>query len=220
MKANAIKKNMGSFTLLAHFEIARGERVALTGRSGSGKTTLLRIIVGLESPDEGVITLEGKDITGLPPEKREIGVVFQDLALFPSMSVLENAAFGLKMRGIPREEREAIALEWLEKVELKSHARESVTKLSGGEKQRVAFVRALVWKPKCLLLDEPFSALDPALRSSVRKELMALHALWPVPLLLVTHDVQDVEAIASKRYEFWENPGSGMRELVSVRANP
>jgi ABC-type sulfate/molybdate transport systems ATPase subunit len=128
-----------------------------------------------------------------------VGFVFQEAALFPSLDVLGNVIFGLSQQGVPRSEAEKQGLEWLEKVELLDKARSSIGTLSGGEAQRVAFARALIWKPQLILLDEPFSALDAELRQGLRLQLLRLHEQWPVPLLLVSHDAQDLEAIANVR---------------------
>lgn len=199
LRLEGFRRELGAFALSADFEVKGGERAGLVGRSGSGKTTLLRLIAGLDAVDAGRVSLDGRDITRLAPEARGIGYVFQEQALFPSLSVLENAAFALRMRGASREEREREAMPWLERVGLAGLAGASVLKLSGGERQRVAFVRALMWKPRVLLLDEPFSALDAGLRASLRSQLVELHELWPVPLILVTHDEADLEAVATFR---------------------
>jgi len=213
-----LKKRIGTFTLHADFQIAAEERVAIVGRSGSGKTTLLRLIAGLEKleppKDSGEIWIGDVNVTEFAPECRQVGMVFQDQALFPSLNILENAAFGLRMKGVSKEERANLALEWLDRVGLKSLAHASILQLSGGERQRVAFIRAVLWKPEILLLDEPFSALDVALRQSLRRELVELHRLWPVPLLLVTHDPVDVEAIATSEVRYEEDPSSQIRKFT------
>jgi ABC-type nitrate/sulfonate/bicarbonate transport system ATPase subunit len=129
------------------------------------------------------------------------------------MSVAENAAFGLRMRGVAKAERRAQALKWLERVGLADRADSAVHSLSGGEKQRVAFVRALIWKPRLLLLDEPFSALDAELRAGLRRELLSLLAEWPVPMILVTHDREDAEALATTTRRIAEAM-AGLRKLV------
>jgi ABC-type sulfate/molybdate transport systems ATPase subunit len=197
-----LRKKIGSFILTADFTVGVGERVALVGKSGSGKSSLLRLIAGLdelnpEVGDEGQIFLGDQDLSSLTPQKRAIGFVFQEPTLFPVLSVIQNVAFGLQVRDVSKAEREKQALEWLDRVGLKNQAFSEVTRLSGGEKQRVALVRALIWKPQLLLLDEPFSALDVDLRQSLRQLVLELHALWPVPLLWVTHDPIDVQVMAT-----------------------
>ena len=209
LRVEKLTKQMGEFTLEADFSVDVGERVALVGRSGSGKTTLLRILAGLEllsgPVDQGKVFLGRCEITNSPPQKREIGFVFQDQALFWNLSVMDNVTFGLRMRGVPRKEREESALTWLEKVGLKTRMNSAVGYLSGGEKQRVALIRALIWKPKLLLLDEPFSALDAELKEVLRTELIELHRLWPAPMLFVTHDEADIKSVASARLNLkWE----------------
>jgi ABC-type Fe3+/spermidine/putrescine transport system ATPase subunit len=203
LRLENVKKRIGDFILAADFEIPPGARAVLIGRSGIGKTSLLRLIAGLDNLDDGQdsgrLWVGKKEITHLPPQQRETGLVFQDQALFPALSVLDNVTFGLRMRGSSREERESQALPWLEKVGLAAKLHSSVVSLSGGEAQRVAFVRALIWKPKVILLDEPFSALDPALRASLRRELLDLHQLWPVPLVLVSHDPEDFHQVSTLR---------------------
>jgi ABC-type sulfate/molybdate transport systems ATPase subunit len=205
---------MGSFVLGADFEVKAGERAALTGRSGAGKTLLLRLIAGLDSCDGGKIFLGGADITGAPAQDRRIGYVFQEQALFPSMSVLDNAVFGLRIRGVGKEQRQAEGLSWLERVGLRSLASASVTQLSGGERQRIAFVRALIWRPRLLLLDEPFTALDRSLREELGRHLLQLHELHPVPLLLVSHDQDDVAKLANVQLRLNETEGSSKRSIV------
>lgn len=208
LEIRSVRKQVGDFLLKADFTVHSGERVAIQGRSGSGKTTLLRIIAGLEDFSQdipgGEILLGGRKLTRLPTEKREIGLVFQDAALFPTLSVAENAAFGLKIRGVSRRDRLEQTMSWLRRVDLAELADAPVATLSGGEKQRVAFVRAILWKPRLLLLDEPFSALDPDARAALRSELVKLHELWPVPLILVTHDAADVQAVATRIIPYTE----------------
>jgi ABC-type Fe3+/spermidine/putrescine transport system ATPase subunit len=205
LRVKNLRKHLEPFVLEADFSVHVGERAALVGESGSGKTTLLRILAGLDflkgSNDGGEIFLGTQKITSLPAQKRNMGMVFQDSTLFPHLNVLENVTFGLRMRGVSRQKREEQALFWLEKVDLASRLTTPIVKLSGGEKQRVSFLRALIWKPQVLLLDEPFSSLDFQLRDRLRKELVDLHQIWPVPLILVTHDQQDVSAIATVRFE-------------------
>lgn len=215
LKVENLNWNREGLSLHANFFVDVGQRVALLGKSGSGKTTLLRLIAGLESMDkaQGKILLADLDIVPMSPQKRDIGLVSQDLALFSHLNVMENVVFGLRVRGVGRAEREKEASIWLDRVGLTPLANSPVERLSGGEKQRVAFIRALIWKPRLILLDEPFSALDPDLRTTVRDELVRLHAYWPAPLLLVTHDEQDLQAVATDRlYLRWE-PTSGRREV-------
>lgn len=198
-----LKKEMPGFTLSAAFNIPQGGRAGLAGPSGSGKTTLLRLIAGLERADGGAVFLGADNITDWSIRRREIGFVFQEAALFPYMNVLENAAFGLKMKGIPKEEREERALSWLDRVGLRKRALSSVSELSGGERQRIAFVRALIWEPRLLLLDEPFSALDRELRKQLGAELMEL--VCQTPLILVSHDESDLTMISTMRLGFVSN---------------
>lgn len=213
LNVRGMVRRFKDFTLEADFRVAPGERVALVGRSGSGKTSLLRWIAGLDAGDGGRIDLGEEDITLLPPERRQIGYVFQEQALFPALDVIENAAFGLRVRGHSRKAREARVMPWLERVGLGGRARESVGILSGGERQRVAFIRALVWQPKLVLLDEPFSAMDAEMRQTLRAELVELHRLWPVPLVLVTHDEVDLEAVATARIPVHEEEGGRVRRF-------
>jgi ABC-type Fe3+/spermidine/putrescine transport system ATPase subunit len=175
-----------------------GELVALVGASGSGKTTTLRMAAGYETPDSGRVMLDGRDITGVPPQKRGFGMVFQHYALFPHMSVQDNVAFGLEARGVARGERRRRAIAALDTVGLAHVAQRPVQSLSGGEQQRVALARAVVIEPRVLLLDEPLSNLDPTLRRSMRDELRSMLRKLNVTALLVTHDQEDAFAVADR----------------------
>ena len=179
-------------------DIAPGELLALVGASGSGKTTTLRLVAGYETPDAGRVVLDGRDITGVPPQRRDFGMVFQHYALFPHMTVGENVAFGLQARGRPRSARRALAERALATVGLPGAADRAVQQLSGGEQQRVALARALVIEPRVLLLDEPLSNLDPTLRRSMRDELRGALRRLGVTALFVTHDQEDAFAIADR----------------------
>ena len=184
-------KTYGSHTALNPIDLAieEGRKVVLLGPSGCGKTTTLRLIAGLESPDPGGrVIIGGVDVTKVPPEKRGIGMMFQSYALFPNMSVLENVAYGLKIRKIPKKERLERAGELLSMTRLADFAHGDVTKLSGGQRQRVALARALATEPKVLLLDEPLGALDASLRESVREELDELLTSLAITTVIVTHD--------------------------------
>jgi len=164
-------------------DIARGEIVALLGPSGSGKTTLLRLLAGFETPDAGSIQVEGEEVTRLPPARRRFGMVFQHYALFPHLDVGENVAFGLPRDGAERRVAAALTL-----VDLAGFERRRVQELSGGQQQRVALARALAPEPRVLLLDEPLSNLDPALRERTRRELRALIKRVGITTLFVTHE--------------------------------
>ena len=178
--------------------VAEGELLALVGASGSGKTTTLRIAAGYEPADEGRVELDGKDITRLPPQRRDFGMVFQHYALFPHLSVEDNVAFGLEARGVGRTERIARARGALAGVGLEGAGGRGIQSLSGGEQQRVAVARALVIEPRVLLLDEPLSNLDPTLRQAMRDELRAILRRQRVTALFVTHDQEDAFAIADR----------------------
>jgi ABC-type Fe3+/spermidine/putrescine transport system ATPase subunit len=179
------------------------ERLVLLGASGSGKSTLLRLVAGFLAPDHGVIRLGGDVVAvdgriTVPPEERRVGMVFQDLALWPHLTVYGNLAFGLKAQGIPRRERERLIQETLELVGLNTFAESKPTRLSGGEQQRVALARALVLRPDILLMDEPLSSLDDALSLQLRREIVRLHAEFGFTLLYVTHRRDEATDIASR----------------------
>ncbi len=200
LKIEKFKRQLPEFLLEADFTVNPGERLTLTGQSGCGKSTLMRWISGVEvCPNgSGKIKLGSDDLTHASPQCREFGVVFQEAVLFSELTVLENAAFGLRMRGVMRKIRRDQVMPWLEKWGLCAHAERRVDTLSGGEKQRLALIRAVVWKPRALLLDEPFSALDRKYREGLRQDLLSLHAEWPVPLIFVTHDREDVKSLSTR----------------------
>jgi putative spermidine/putrescine transport system ATP-binding protein len=170
------------------FEVPRGKLLTLLGPSGSGKTTTLMMIAGFVEPDSGTIEVAGRDITRLPPNKRNIGVVFQSYALFPHKTVFENVAFPLEIRRLPREEIARRVLGLLDLVELAAFKDRAVTVLSGGQKQRVALARALVFEPPVLLMDEPLGALDKKLREHMQGEIKNLQRSLDVTAVYVTHD--------------------------------
>jgi thiamine transport system ATP-binding protein len=172
----------------ATLHVADGEVVAVLGASGSGKTTLLRVIAGLQRPDAGRVVLDGRDLDGVPPHRRGIGLVFQDHALFPHRDVVGNVAFGLRMRGDPDESIRARVAELLELVGLTGLGRRQVGTLSGGEQQRVALARALAPQPRVLLLDEPLGSLDRRLRDRLLGDLAELFAELRLTAVYVTHD--------------------------------
>ena len=173
----------------ATLDIARGETLVLLGPSGCGKTTMLRIIAGLELPDAGgKVLFDGKDMTLVPIEKRNVGMVFQSYALFPNMSVADNIGYGLKIRGMPREERASRVAELVALTNITGLENRRIDQLSGGQRQRVALARAVAIRPGILLLDEPLTALDAALRERLRGELNRLLRALGITAIYVTHD--------------------------------
>ena len=173
----------------ATLDIARGETLVLLGPSGCGKTTMLRIIAGLELPDAGgKVLFDGKDMTSVPIEKRNVGMVFQSYALFPNMSVADNIGYGLKIRGMPREERASRVAELVALTNITGLENRRIDQLSGGQRQRVALARAVAIRPGILLLDEPLTALDAALRERLRGELNRLLRALGITAIYVTHD--------------------------------
>ncbi|SDD48903.1 ABC transporter ATP-binding protein [Nocardioides lianchengensis] len=175
-----------------------GELVALLGPSGCGKTTALRILAGLERQDAGTITVGGRDISGVPANKRDMGMVFQAYSLFPHLTVLDNVAFGLKLRGRSRKVRHARATAMLELVGLAQHRGRYANQLSGGQQQRVALARALAVEPAVLLLDEPLSALDAKVRVQLRDEIRRIQLDVGTTTLFVTHDQEEALAVADR----------------------
>jgi putative spermidine/putrescine transport system ATP-binding protein len=178
--------------------IGQGELVTLLGPSGCGKTTILRMIAGFVQPSSGQISIAGKIVTDLPPHRRQVGLMFQGYALFPHMSVAENVAFGLKMRGVPKAEIKKRVLQALESVRLDGRIDAYPRQLSGGQQQRVALARALVINPDVLLLDEPFGALDRELRQHLQGEMKRLQRRLGIPTLLVTHDQEEALMLSDR----------------------
>jgi len=195
-----LSKRYGTFQAVddVSFDVPAGQLVALLGPSGSGKSTILRIIAGLETPETGTVELTGEDATAVPIQERGVGFVFQHYALFRHMTVRDNIAFGLKVRKLPRLEIRARVDELLALVQLTGYATRYPSQLSGGQRQRVALARALAPRPKVLLLDEPFGALDARVRDELRTWLRRLHDEVHVTSLFVTHDQQEAFEVADQ----------------------
>ena len=179
-------------------QVGQGEFLSLLGPSGCGKSTLLKTIAGLLEPESGRILIDGQDIAGVPIHRRGTVIVFQDLRLFPNMSVLDNVAFPLKMQGLSKNQRSQEARQLLEKVQLGELGARKISQLSGGQQQRVALARALAAKPKLLLLDEPFSALDENLREEMGTLVLALQRDFKISTILVTHDRQEALSMSQR----------------------
>ena len=179
-------------------EVFDGEFITLLGPSGSGKTTVLRMIAGFEKPDSGEIILNGADVAQLPPYERDVNTVFQDYALFPHMTVLENIEYGLRVKKIGKEETRTRALKALEQVRLEGYESRKPSQLSGGQRQRVALARALVNRPKVLLLDEPLGALDLKLREQMQIELKQLQRDIGITFIFVTHDQEEALTMSDR----------------------
>ncbi len=195
-----VSKRFNDFAALENvsLEVETGSLTALLGPSGSGKSTLLRVIAGLEQPDEGEVVIFGDDATGLAPQKRGVGFVFQHYAAFKHMTVYDNVAFGLTIRKRPKAEIKDRVAELLELVQLKPFAHRYPAQLSGGQRQRMALARALAVEPKVLLLDEPFGALDARVRSELREWLRRLHEEVHVTTVFVTHDQEEAMQVADR----------------------
>ncbi len=193
LSLEGVTKHFGSVTAVddVDLEIPKGQLVCFLGPSGCGKTTLLRAIAGLEQPSAGRVRLGGEDITELPAHRRNLGMVFQSLALFPHLDVAENVTYSLRLRGLGKAQRRAKADELLELVRLSGMGARHVSQLSGGQRQRVAIARALAIEPRLFLLDEPLSALDAKLREEMQIELRLLQQRVNVTTILVTHDQRE-----------------------------
>ena len=188
-----IKKGFGETDVLngITLSIEKGEFITFLGASGCGKTTTLRIIAGLEAPDSGTVFLDGKDVTAVPPNQRDVNTVFQNYALFPHLNVEGNVGYGLKIKRVPKAEIKKKVTEILELVQLTGYEKRMPSELSGGQKQRVAIARALVNSPKLLLLDEPLGALDLKLRRTMQIELKRLQKKLGITFLYITHDQEE-----------------------------
>lgn len=196
----ALRKSFGSFEALkgVSLEIKKGEFFSLLGPSGCGKTTLLRSIAGFEEPDSGTVSIDGRDVSGLPPDKRRCNTVFQNYALFPHLTVFENVAFSLRLRHVPNRVVKDMVRQHLALVQLEGQAEKKPSQLSGGQKQRVAIARALINEPSVLLLDEPLSALDAKLRQHMLLELDAIHDKVGITFIYVTHDQAEALSVSDR----------------------
>jgi putrescine transport system ATP-binding protein len=200
VRFEAVSKRFGNFVAVERLSLDIFERefFALLGPSGCGKTTLLRMLAGFEQPSEGRILLDGADISGVPPHRRPVNMMFQSYALFPHLTVGANIAFGLKQDGMPKPEIAARVAEMLALVKLQGFGARKPHQLSGGQRQRVALARSLAKRPRVLLLDEPLSALDRKLREETRFELMELQSKLGLTFVIVTHDQEEAMTLAGR----------------------
>ena len=222
IELHGIVKRFGSFLAVDHIDlhIETGELLALLGPSGSGKTSLLRMIAGLEAPDQGSVSFQGKDATDTHARDRQVGFVFQHYALFGHMTIFENVAFGLRVR--PRKDRlpeaeiakrvnsllELVQLDWL--------ADRYPHQLSGGQRQRIALARALAVEPRVLLLDEPFGALDALTRANLQDSVMEIHAKLGNTVLMITHDVDEAVLLSDRIVMMTNGPAATIGEILRV----
>ena len=200
LELQGVRKEFGHVVALESLDLdlGRGEFFSLLGPSGCGKTTALRIVAGFELPDRGRVVLDGRDITDVPPNRRDMGMVFQAYSLFPNMTARENVEFGLRIRRRPPEERARRAAELLELVGLGQHGDRYPYQLSGGQQQRVALARALAIEPRVLLMDEPLSALDARVRVTLREEIRRIQTQLGITVLYVTHDQEEALSISDR----------------------
>ena len=217
-----IRKEFGDVVAVdgADLSVADGELFAILGPSGSGKTTILRLIAGFERPTAGAVKLGGRDVTALPPARRDTNTVFQQYALFPHMTVAQNVEYGLRVRGVARAERQRRAGEALDMVRLGGYAARKPAQLSGGQQQRVALARALVGRPKVLLLDEPLGALDLKLREQMQLELRAIQRELGITFVIVTHDQDEALTLCDRLAVFNEGRIEQVGAARDVYENP
>jgi putative spermidine/putrescine transport system ATP-binding protein len=204
----------------ADLTVGDGELFAILGPSGSGKTTVLRMIAGFEQPTEGVIRLGGVDVTALPARRRDVNTVFQEYALFPHMTVAQNVEYGLKVKGVAREERRRRTSDALDMVRLSGEASRKPAQLSGGQRQRVALARALVGRPRVLLLDEPLGALDLKLREQMQIELKEIQREVGITFIIVTHDQDEALTLCDRLAVFNQGRVEQIGQARDVYENP
>ena len=204
VRFEGVVKRFGDFTAVdgIGLEVREGEFFSMLGPSGSGKTTCLRMIAGFERPTSGRILLDGRDVSGLAPYDRDVNTVFQDYALFPHMTVVQNVEYGLRVKKVPRDERRGRAAEALDMVRLHEFGDRKPAQLSGGQRQRVALARALVNRPKVLLLDEPLGALDLKLRQAMQIELKDIQQTVGLTFIYVTHDQEEALTMSDRMAVF------------------
>lgn len=197
---DGLKKSYGPTTVVQRFDLAveRGEFISFLGSSGCGKTTTLRMVAGFETPTEGTIRIDGRDVTRLPANGRKVGMVFQSYALFPNMTVAQNVAFGLRVAGQPADAIKTRVAEMLDLIKLPKLADRYPYQMSGGQQQRVALARAIATKPQILLLDEPLSALDAKIRVSLRDDIRALQRELGITTIYVTHDQEEALSMSDR----------------------
>ncbi|GHU68678.1 hypothetical protein FACS189450_00020 [Spirochaetia bacterium] len=198
LEIRGLEKSWGDFSLKVDLSVAEGETLVLAGPSGCGKTTILNLIAGLLQEDRGEILIDGENAARLPPWKRNISVVFQDLALFPHLNVGNNVAYPSFIKGIKAAERRRIVDEALRMVRLPGYEKRRLDTLSGGERQRVAIARSLAAQPRLLLLDEPFSSLDTPLRREIQAEFRQIRSSSKAPCIFVTHDREEAAALGDR----------------------
>ncbi len=200
LRVDGVAKRYGAVVALGgvSLSVAAGEFLTILGPSGSGKTTLLKVVAGFEVPDAGRVTVGHADITDVSPAKRNIGMVFQNYALFPHMSVARNIAFPLQMRGVPKSEIDRRVIQVMALVELQGYGERLPSQLSGGQQQRVALARAVVFDPTLLLLDEPFGALDRKLRESMQLEVRRLQRRLGLTTVFITHDQEEALVLSDR----------------------
>ncbi len=222
LEIRSLHKSYGSTPALGGVDLSvhRGELLTLLGPSGSGKTTLLKVIAGFEAPSGGEVLLRGRDISRLPPARRGVGMVFQHYALFPHMTVAQNIGYGLKLRGVPRAERERRVQAMLELLRLSGLGARRPRQLSGGQQQRVALGRALVYDPELILMDEPLGALDRALRIEMEREIRTLHHELGATVVYVTHDQQEAYALSDTIAVMHDGAIVGVGSPAELYANP